>query len=359
MRSLTGAVYAVFGTSKLGGYVIFAWLSFVGLLLLWRAFRRAVPEGLGRRYGLLVLFLPSMLYWPSALGKDAWAVFGLGVASYGVARILTRDLAVGGLLLLLGVVAVTLLRPHVALTVFCGIVLAAAVAKPHAPNAKTPLVRVFVFGLLAVVGTVLVGQTETFFGVSRLDQETVNQQLSQAEGRTDDAGSNFSPVTMTNPANAPLAIVTVLFRPFPFEVHNVQSLASAGEGLFLLVLTIRSWRRIKTLPRYMRWRPYVAYAMGITITFIYAFSAFSNFGILARQRTQVMPFFLVLICVPEWKANRREEALRPEALGAGAPDPYTDVDAPEPYADTAEISQDADPYARFPEMQPREEGPHA
>ena len=56
-------------------------LGFIGLLLCWRAFKRAVPSGDARRYGLLVLFLPSLLLsgfmfpyrgmpgWAQALGE--------------------------------------------------------------------------------------------------------------------------------------------------------------------------------------------------------------------------------------------------------------------------------------------------
>ena len=33
-----------------------------------------------RRYALLVLFLPSLLFWPSSIGKEAWMTLALGLA---------------------------------------------------------------------------------------------------------------------------------------------------------------------------------------------------------------------------------------------------------------------------------------
>src|SRR5262249_42232785 len=89
MKNVTGIVYSFTGASEVSGAVVMSFLSFLGGVLMWRAFKIAVPEGAVRRYALLVLFLPTMLYWPSSLGKEGWAIFCLGVASYGVAKVLT------------------------------------------------------------------------------------------------------------------------------------------------------------------------------------------------------------------------------------------------------------------------------
>jgi hypothetical protein len=213
LKMMTGILYSVTGSSKLGGFIVFAWLGFIGLLLCWRAFKRAVPSGDAHRYGLLVLFLPSLLYWSSALGKDAWALMGLGVCAYGVARVMTRARMSGMLVLAAGLFAVVMVRPHVALTVGSGLVLAALLWKPQRSSPLNPIVRVLTFGILLVVMIVLIGQTEKFLGVETLNQETVNSQLAAAEGRTIEAGSAFTPVPVNTPLDLTYATVTVLFRP--------------------------------------------------------------------------------------------------------------------------------------------------
>ena len=158
---------------------------------------------------------------------------------------------------------------------------------------------------------------------------------------------------MSNPANTPLAFMTVMYRPFPIEAGNVVGLASSMEGVFLMVLTFQSRKRLRWIFRGMRRRPYVAYCVGIMWTFVFAFSSFSNFGILARQRCQVLPFFLALLCLPQWS---REGTLSVEEAVAArdtAP-PELDPDAPlpsGPYDDTPLVDQrevraaDRDPYA--------------
>lgn len=359
MRTITGAVYTFTGSSKVSGSVVFSFLSFLGLLLMWRAFRRAVPDGLGRRYGVLLLFLPSMTYWSAALGKDAFAVFCLGFVSYGVARVMTGTVPQGVALFALGMTGLTMLRPHVALTAFCGVVLAAAIGKSRRPSAKASIARLVVFGALMVIGVFLVSSTEQFFGVDSLNQETVNQTLADAEGRTSEAGSSFTPVRMSNPANTPLAFATVLYRPFPFEASSAVAIVTSLEGVFLLGLTIASFGRLRSIPRCMREQPYVAYCVGILFTFVYAFSAFSNFGILSRQRCQVMPFFLALLCIPVW--HRRGVISTDEAMDArdgAAPDPYADDaraanERAKPYPERA---GDEDPYARFAPAPPPDDG---
>ncbi|HEY3725350.1 MAG TPA: hypothetical protein VGN59_18495 [Acidimicrobiia bacterium] len=309
LKFATGVLYSVVGSSKLGAFMVFSWLGFIGLLCCWRAFKRAVPTGDARRYALLVLFLPSLLYWSSALGKDAWSVMGLGICSYGVARVMTRKIPSGLIILALGLAAVTMVRPHVALVVGAGLVLAAMLYKPQKKSPLNPIVRVITFGLLLAMMLILISQTETFLGVENLDQETVNSQLARAEGRTVDAGSTFTPVHVNTPLDLPYATLTVLFRPFPWEAHNSQSVATALESLFLIVLTIRGWRRLWSIPRELRRSAYTAYCLGILLTFVYAFSSFSNFGILARQRCQVMPFFLALICLEQFR--KKDEPARP------------------------------------------------
>jgi len=308
LKALTGVVYAFSGTSELGAFVFFSFLSFLGLLMLWRAFRRAVPEGDGRRYGLLVLFLPSLLYWPSALGKEGWGLFCVGLCSYGVALLLTRQVLPAILLLAAGLVGVTMLRPHVALVVFGGLVFAALVGKSQSASPSAPILRVIVFGALFLVGLVLVSQAKSFLGVNSLDQTTVGKKLDKTQQLTGkEAGSTFSPARIHSPIDVPWATVTVLFRPLPWEAHSGQEMAATAESLFLVILTIKSRRRLRSIPRMARERPYIAYCIGFTAMFIFAFSSFANFGLLARQRTQTMPLVLTFLALPEFVPKWRQE----------------------------------------------------
>ena len=89
IRLVTGVVYIATGPTKFGGFVVFGWLGFWGLYCFYRAFRIAFPAGDHRRYAILLFFLPSLLYWPSSIGKESWMLFTLGIVAYGAALVLT------------------------------------------------------------------------------------------------------------------------------------------------------------------------------------------------------------------------------------------------------------------------------
>ena len=92
---VTGVVYLVIRPTLLGGYLVFSWLSYWGLYFFYRAFVEAVPEGRSRTYALLVFFLPSLLFWPSGIGKEAWMIFTLGIASFGAAKLFAGRIVPG------------------------------------------------------------------------------------------------------------------------------------------------------------------------------------------------------------------------------------------------------------------------
>jgi hypothetical protein len=57
----------------------------------------------------------------------------------------------------------------------------------------------------------------------------------------------------------------------------------------------------------------VAFVAVYSLLFVFGFSTISNFGILARERTQVLPFFLVLLAIPAARRGpARAAPLSPE-----------------------------------------------
>ena len=60
----------------------------------------------------------------------------------------------------------------------------------------------------------------------------------------------------------------------------------------------RSVRRLASIPKRLRSEPYIIYALAYALMFFFAFATIANFGILARERSQVMPFMFVLLAIP-------------------------------------------------------------
>src|SRR5690606_25167366 len=77
-----------------------------------------------------------------------------------------------------------------------------------------------------------------------------------------------------------------------------QALIASAEGTMLLILGAAAITRLMRLPKYIFQVPYVAYVVAYTVMFVIAFSSIGNFGILTRQRTQVLPLVVVLLVMP-------------------------------------------------------------
>jgi hypothetical protein len=303
----TGLVYTFTGASQWTGFLVYSWLGFWGLFLFYRAFTIAVPDGRRRLYASLVFFLPSLLYWPSSIGKEAWMMFSLGIAAFGIARILTgrmwNGLAITGLGLWLG----GIVRLHVAGMIAVAFAFAYIVRKPEGEARRRGVVaRVLSIAAVVAMTVVVVLQAEQSLRSTGIDtRRGITRALTNVAERTDTGDSSFQPSVLRSPARAPEAFVTVLFRPLPHEAHNAQALIASVETFLLFIFCILRWRWIWAALTSFRRRPYVAMALAYTGVFILGFSSFANLGLLARQRVQLLPLFLVLLCVPSSRGRDR------------------------------------------------------
>lgn len=299
MGPLTGAVYTLIGSSKLGGFVFFSWLGFWGLFLFYRAFTIAVPSGRRRSYALPLFFLPSLVFWPSSIGKEAWMMFTLGIAAYGVAKILTYATWRGLIICGVGLWAAGMVRPHMAALVAVSLAAAVITRKSKTELRElAPIVKGGSIIIVAVLAVVLVVRMDRFLQGAGIDTSGgVDSTLSDVESRTAEGGSSFVPSILDSPVRAPLAAVTVLFRPFVFETHNLQALLAAIEGTALMIFCLVRFRWAMAAIRSLRRQPYVVFCFIYTGLFIAAYSSYANFGLLARQRVQLYPLFLVLLSI--------------------------------------------------------------
>jgi hypothetical protein len=316
---VTGVVYTLIGPTKIGGFIFFSWLGFWGLLLFYRAFCIGIPNGDRFRYALLIFFMPSMIFWPSATGKDAWMMFALGLCAYGVARIHVRRWG-GFIVLALGLLASVMARPHVAAIVM--VALTASYLFRRSPQRQSPVGPVAkVIGivvLVALTGLVL-RQAESYLNVDSLtNQETITELQDYTRKQTTTGFSKFETPEKGGASSLPLGIVTLLFRPFPWEATSGQSLFASLEGVLLIALFVRGRRRLKSLFRVARDHAPVVFALVYAPIFIYAFSAVGNFAIVGRQRAQLYPFIFVLLALPA-AARVKRRSTGPRSLVATPP----------------------------------------
>ena len=282
-----------------------------------------MPEADPRRLAAFGFLLPSMAFWPSSIGKEAVMVLGIGLVANGAARQWTG--ARGGMALVAGGLGVTaLVRPHITLLLVAALLGAVMVTRWDAVGSSDPLRKVASIGILVGLLIASVVLANSFFEIDTSSGEQLSDVFEQTEERTDRGGSTFE---TSGPLLFPWTVVTVLFRPFPFEATNFQTAITSLETTFLLVVTIARRRVLGRLVRSCRQLPMVAFVLVFGALFVLAYSNFGNFGILARQRVQLYPLLVGLLCVPTtwpnlrlpgpgWSADRRggREAAGLEAI---------------------------------------------
>jgi hypothetical protein len=304
---LTAIGQRIFRPSILIGFLLFSWLAFWGLFWCYRAFRIAVPEGRSRTYAKLIFFLPSLLFWPSSIGKEAWMLFVLGLLFLGAAQLLTGQRRLRALIpLSLGLLGAAAVRPHFAGIAAIALVCAFIVQKP-APSMRqlAPIVKLAAVAGVVVVAGFFLQRTEEFLTRSGLEVsggltsfEGVRTALGDASVQTEQGGSQFQAPGLGSPAGLALSVGTVLFRPFPFEAGDPQILVASLETLALAVLMLVRFRWVMAAIGSIRRQPYVAFLVAFLAGGVLVLASVANFGILARQRTLILPALVVLVSIP-------------------------------------------------------------
>ena len=240
IRALTGLIYTVMPPSQLAGFLFFSWFGFWGLFLLYRAFVLAVPEGRRRTYRLLVFFAPSLIFWPSSIGKEAWMMLAIGLAAFGAAKILTGHAARGVVIGALGLFLASLVRPHIAAMLMIAVLVGYLFnRRPQRRNELAPVIKTVMLLVLALSALFLVDRTNSYLRERGVDEGGgVRDTLEQTMFRTRQGGSNFEASILDSPGRAPIAAGTVLFRPLVIEANSPQGAVAALEGSALLVWCI-------------------------------------------------------------------------------------------------------------------------
>lgn len=306
---LTGMVVAVTRPTLLGSFLVFGLMGFAGTVLFIHAAHVGVPGVDLRRYALLVLLLPSLVFWPSSIGKDAFMLLGLGACALGAAHLFNHRLAGYGWLAG-GLVATAMVRPHISLLACAGLTVALLLRRSRGQGVVLgPVGRAIGVAVIVAASAVVLRQAQARFGVEDQGLQGLSSTLTETTERTSQGGSAYEASPVRSVTDVPGAVIAVLFRPFPHEASNFQSLVASAEGTALLLLFIAARRRLLQFPRAVRRSPYVAFVTMYALLFALAFSSFGNFGILTRQRVQVFPFVLVLLALPsEFAAGPRDES---------------------------------------------------
>lgn len=309
IRLFTGIVYTIIHPTVVGGFLIYAWLAFWGTYFFYRAFVLAVPDGNRRSYARWLFFMPSLLFWPSSIGKESWLMFALGIAAFGAAKLLSHRVLPGLVITGIGIGLAALVRAHTGVVLGVGLVLAGLLRRPSRRLGQMkPVARIGSIILFAGIGVGLAVVLQGYLVRAGLGTD-FDSVIAESERLTATGGSEFTPVPITSPLGVPFALVTVLFRPFLYEANTMEAFGTAIESSVLLLVVILRFRTVLSALGALRRIPYVVVSIVYIFGSVLALSPVANFGIIARQRTLIYPMLLVLLCIPRRPRAKKSPGL--------------------------------------------------
>ncbi len=301
---VAGVVFAIVGSDQAAAFLVFSWLSFIGIVFFYRAFTLTFSKAGGHRYGYLLFFLPALIFWTSDVSKEALMTFLLGLTAYGCARILARRRG-GYWLVLAASVGGMFIRPNMQMLALGGFTIAMIFrpvnSRVQLEGGRRTAGLVFLGALVGVAFFVtlhfLPGQQGS------ISLSTINYDNSTT-GNGGGAGFGSSVSYSANPIFFPKDVYVVLFDPLPINAHGGGEWLDAVENTLVVAVVFASYRHLRILPRAALSRPYVIMCAAYTGAFAYSFAALGNLGLITREATVLLPFFLVLLCVPRGPRHR-------------------------------------------------------
>lgn len=235
-----------------------------------------------KRLATVIVFLPSVSFWSSAIGKDAISFLAMGLALWAALQ-LNKRIA----LMVVAILLMLVVRPHMAGM----IVIALAASIMFDP--KTNFIKRFLLGCIALVGTaVMVPFALQYAGVS--DPSSAEALMEYVETRQSynmDGGGGVDIASMS----LPMQLFTYMFRPIIFEARSITAMAAALDNLILLYLFIMGGYALikKKAKNFTENRKFMWVYVGLAWLVLAMTTA--NLGIAVRQKWMFAPMLIFLL----------------------------------------------------------------
>jgi hypothetical protein len=309
----------LFGQSYLCVSFCCSFFAFGGCWRIFKLFYSLYPH-LHKKIAVATLFLPSLLFWSSALMKDSITMGALGFFIYAFYQLFfkRRKIAINIVIVSLSAFLLFYIKPYIILCSVPGfLVWAFILLNKNIRDRGFRMFATLAFTVLTIVGSAYFMQkiasselasqyaTQNIIKALESQQNTYNQ-MDEA------AGSAFKASSIDNSVGGilalfPMGIVNSLFRPFPWEVRSPVMALTALEALLFLMLTLTCIRytSFKTFRRVMAENPSLVFCFIYAVLFagLVGMSTL-NFGTLARYKIPALPFYLIMLFVILDKTGR-------------------------------------------------------
>ncbi|MEQ1388958.1 hypothetical protein ABLT88_05520 [Acinetobacter radioresistens] len=265
--------------SYLNTTLIYGFLGTIGLLLLYRTLKPYL-EHISWQW-ILVLFIPSMSFWSSGLGKDSLSFFAVCLFLYTLTT--TEKIY---FLLPLSFFAMFLVRPHIALMMIVSFVIYFIIRSRVHLLFKLITLPIILSGVIFSSSFV-----QQYVGLEEASLDSISSYVDERQNSNLEGGSSIDLQSMSYP----MQMFTYIFRPLPFDAHSTLALFTSIENTILLILFLYILFKLK-----FRLHPFIEGKNAWLL--IYTFLTCSmlamttaNLGIATRQKWMFMPILLYLL----------------------------------------------------------------
>lgn len=307
MQALAGFLTYFTSGSTYTLCLIVAVAAHFGTVALYQAFSASFPEMLHPRLAFASMLVPSLVFWSSALLKEAVAMAGLGYLMLGMVRFKQKFSLLAAAQFAFGGLVIALIKAYI---LFPVVLAAGAWFYLESGNGKSRVVQPahLLFGMaVAASGVIVLGRLFPEYALDNLAEQAASHQEAGMLVRGASTYSIGDPTqtTLTGQlAFAPLALITSLFRPFLFESTNVQIGVNALETTAILFLSFRALLRRGLAGTWalLSRSPMLVFCTLFTLSFGVAVGlTTTNLGALSRYRMPLVPFLWALVLVLDAK----------------------------------------------------------
>lgn len=272
------------GFSYVDQFLIHGFIGYIGLLAFAGSIKQATlyKSKNIKLLGWVIVFLPSISFWTTALGKDAISFMALGLALWSALDFKKRKL-----LLFFSIFSMFMVRPHI------GAALAIAFAFSIIFDKRTSLyIKVFFGTISFIITAFIIPIMINYIGLSEADGlSDVDAYVDKRQNSNLSGGSSLDIASMS----LPMQMLSYLFRPLPFEAHTLFALIASLDNIiliYLLILGIVAYLE-KSKPSIESNRIFLWVYFFICLMMLATTTA--NLGIAMRQKWMFLPCLIFLL----------------------------------------------------------------
>lgn len=278
IRNLTDGTY-------LDLFLFFSSIGFMGIAVVMRVLEEVfeLAEADPPILAMLLLFIPGLYFWTSAIGKDAPLFLGCALAVWASLDIVRRVPAFAG-----GMLLCFVFRPHIAVIIMAALAMALVLVR----NVRLSIRLAFVTASLVAVVAALPA-LEDVLKVDVSSSGSVGA-FFENQQRMEIAGLDSNSTLVG--AAYPVRLFSLLFRPLFFDATSIFGLIASFENVGMLMIFIFIVRNLRLLRSLSRDFVFLRFSIYLALLLIGALSiVWYNVGLGLRQRLMYIPPLCVIV----------------------------------------------------------------